>query len=356
MKLEAKALLDILSVPCRVAGKRTTLPALNCILFGTSSGQLIATATDLDVWVERRMPVPNPSETLPYVCVNAQRLLNCIRSASGQISIDLKGHKLIVSGKGWTQSLGVLGEKEFPQRPAGMEVTCFTIDPVDLADAISTVAWCVDHDLAAKPWGRTVMVKASENSIRAEAFKRVLYTSYTRAAKCESCEFMVPGAQASLLCEAMLVADAKVNCSDKRLTVSNATGLVSALLPEDQWPDSDKITKSKAHPCGSVDSMALCDALRRITSIHSDDKVAKVNAEVADALRIHSQTQVDSCDETVALDNSPGGAQVFMCNAFLWLQAMERFEAGPVELRVNDVQLFMEQGTKTTILSLMKNL
>lgn len=153
MKVNRQDLLSVIRRVAPFAKTRTTQPILSMVKIEALNGRLHATASDGQAFVESICECDG--NEMPY-CVSPGPLLAL--SAYGPDTLDLSVDKNRLKVKcGAMASLSTLDAKEFPAWPE--DTKALGVNPCDLAEAISSVAW------AANPSARSY----------AETMKRVVW-------------------------------------------------------------------------------------------------------------------------------------------------------------------------------------
>ena len=130
-----------------IAEKKTTMPILGNILLKTDGDKVIATATDLEIGVESRIPCKVEQEG--QICLPASHLIGIIRELPDddvQFETQTNSWVTISSGKAQFKIAGVTGE-EFPKIPTENEFSFQNIRRETFEKAIdkTSFAICLDE-------------------------------------------------------------------------------------------------------------------------------------------------------------------------------------------------------------------
>lgn len=121
--LKRTALLHALELIGRISTKHITNPLLQCVLLKVQDGELVATATNLEIGIS--VPVAAASEALE-VAVPATTLLQVVNLMSDRsITLTLEGDVLVVEGQRSQTNVKTFPVDEFPTIP---QVTTDTRD------------------------------------------------------------------------------------------------------------------------------------------------------------------------------------------------------------------------------------
>lgn len=109
----ASELADVLALFDKVIERRTTVPALGCVLLNAENGRLAIYGTDLDMELSTQLPYSGP----PFTALVSHRALTAamrsIEDALGFPAFAISSDKLIIRGGAATFTLNTLKPKEY---------------------------------------------------------------------------------------------------------------------------------------------------------------------------------------------------------------------------------------------------
>jgi len=341
MKIESKALRQIMADIVKLSAKRTPLPILNHMLLKAEGGRLTVAGTDLDIWIERSIECGKTS--IPALCVNAKRLWSCVDGAGEKVDISYnqKSKRLSVASDGWSQELSTLEADEFPKSPVvgGKPIG---INFGDLAAGIKAVAWCASDVGDSAPWTRTVKVEGTAKALRCFASDRKSIAEFNRASICGDVNFVLPAAAADVVSNALLTEGSEMTLSDKRITVRSDSAIVSAVLMDASWPNVSGYTGAKVVKCGKVDKEAMRAACKRLGGLFPEGFAPVKMTATKNELTMTAKTPTDSGEELLEIEGGQKHGIDFDC--LRAAEALGHFEDGKVQLGVTENTILLEQG------------
>lgn len=130
-----------------IADKKSTMPVLaHTLLEGTSEGELIASATDLDVGLSGKYEAE--VEESGAVAVHARQLFDIVKSLpTDTLSLETKENNWIEIKAGASHfNLVGMSPDEFPELPTHDQIETFTVPAKDLIQMIDRTIFCVSTD------------------------------------------------------------------------------------------------------------------------------------------------------------------------------------------------------------------
>ncbi|MCS7081940.1 MAG: DNA polymerase III subunit beta [Bacteroidetes bacterium] len=144
LELASDALLTALQVLAPAIPSRSTMPILECVLLESDGHGLRLSATDLEIFVERSLPLSAP----PFrVAVPARRLLDTLRALDTEpIVLEVASGSLQLTTAHGRYRMATLPAEEFPSRPNLEEGTELASSAEELRQAIEQVLFAASTD------------------------------------------------------------------------------------------------------------------------------------------------------------------------------------------------------------------
>lgn len=260
MKASKTNLLSALELPCSIAGRRQSLPILNCVHLEAKDGILTIKGSDLD---QTAVIVCVCEGELAPLCVRAKTIVDIISMGSDSVELSLPSKRLLVKN-GATTEIAISDPREFPadseEKPTGKGVNC-----TDLSKAIRAVKWA-----AAKEDYRYVLqsvhVLASPKMLIAESSSGRELAYYSIPSITSSFEFVLPVAVAGHLADALEKDGAILRLSDKLVRCDYSSGnSYSCKLVEGAFPDTTFMRSFKRLHIGDIARDEWVSVFRKIT-------------------------------------------------------------------------------------------
>lgn len=260
MKIETKALAKAIELPARLAGKRSTLPVLNCLLLEAVDGMLVVTGSNLDVFATERVPYSEDAAEGFPVCVRADLVVAALggMGESVELKIDPKTKRLVLSGD-TTLKLSCLSGKGFPEIPKA-PAKGLGVNAEDLAKAIGSVAWACSTD-SGRYIINGVYIECGPKSIQCVATNGNLLASRQLASIAAKFEAIMPSSCVSAILAGLECKGASFSLSEKRAFVSHDSGCVSSNLIDGTYPNWKQVVPKDPDVLGSVDRKLTVEAL-----------------------------------------------------------------------------------------------
>ncbi len=140
IRVSRKLLLSTLNEMAVVAPKDSTVPIVKCVFMQVEPRLLRVRATDLEVHVQRTIPISGAEEFC--VVVDLRQLIAVVKGAAAdEIEMEAQDSGLVVSGSGASIKLEGRGVKDFPVKPACEAETGVEVDMSRLYEAVDRVAF-----------------------------------------------------------------------------------------------------------------------------------------------------------------------------------------------------------------------
>lgn len=349
MKLKRDDLLPALDALMPIAGRRTTLPALNCIRLEGNNGHLSLRASNLDC--DSTINIPCTGKIAP-VCVPARVLHAATDGDADTITFEPEEKlRLRVIGNGEAR-LACLDPEEFVAEP-DKSGKAIGVNPLDLARAIKSVAWAASlPDALRLP---QVYVYLSAKEIHCIGTDKKTFASIRLLSIAADCKFMVPEAQAGMFSEALTLPGAQLFVGEKNCSVEHDSGRVFVRLAEGGGPDPRRVMESPKEPIGEVAVVPWITALSTCCELSSDkDNYTVVRTEFEpNGIDVLFNGGANGYETKV-----PGSFEKWTCtlDARRAVKALKQFDAEKVKLfRWGDMGLLAEAGEMSIGLALMRN-
>lgn len=197
MKASKTNLLSALELPCSIAGRRQSLPILNCVHLEAKDGILTIKGSDLDQLAIISCECEGDLEPL---CVKGGTLATIVGYGKDLIELSVTNGRLVCKN-GATVELPILASDEFPPDPEskikGRGVNCG-----DLAKAIRAVKWAASKE-EARYMLQSVHVLASAKLLVVESTTGRELAHYALPAISAAFECVIPSAMASHLADCL---------------------------------------------------------------------------------------------------------------------------------------------------------
>jgi DNA polymerase-3 subunit beta len=285
MKIETKALAKAIELPARLAGKRSTLPVLNCLLLDAVDGMLVVTGSNLDVFATERVPYSeDASEGFP-VCVRADLVVAALggMGESVELKIDPKTKRLVLSGD-TTLRLSCQAGKEFPEIPKAPEKG-LGVNAEDLARAIKSVAWACSTDP-----GRYILngvyIECGPKSIQCVATNGCLLASRQLSSIAAKFEAILPLSSVPFILAALEHKGASFALTENKAFVTHDSGCVSLTLVAGTYPNWKQVVPKEPDAVGTLERESLLGALKlalRVSATAPDPKMVCVRVKFSKA-------------------------------------------------------------------------
>lgn len=276
-----------------VVGGNPSLAILNNVAIAPQNGLLTLTATNLDVYAQRRVAFED--EALPAVTVPAKALTDFVGGFSGDtLKLDVDGTKLRITSGRQKATLAITDADEFPVFPALDSSNSTTITREEF-DAVAGRVGSFAASDSARPILTGVQVQGNGERIRFAAADNyrvgVLYLDHQA-----TLDIVVPAA--SLAAAQKVLAGAYVNFTTdgRQIMLTSESGLLLSRLIEGNYPNIDPIlpTNFSVTLLISEDELA---AAAKLASIANADIVKAEESE--GGLRIFASDYDKEFDTTL---------------------------------------------------------
>lgn len=273
MKIESAKFRAALSPLYRLAGKRMTLPILNCVWMEGRDGNLSIRATDIDQDQTERIPCEG--DLLP-VCVPVALLRGLSEIARDQITLELNKDRLTFDSGG-KAIIGTIPVAEFPAEPTEKAET-IGVGVADLIECICAVEWAQSADSMGRPALCCVHVTTEAKRIFAEATTGKNYAKIEKPAIAAPSEFTIERPFVSAFCEALKRPEATLALSEKHLFVNHAEGRYICKRSELTYPSTKNFCTWKEPKIGSLPVGEILE-VASISKQMATDEMARIQVK-----------------------------------------------------------------------------
>ncbi len=278
--VERSALAKALNHVASVVERRNTIPILSNVLMRASAGELILTATDLDLEIVESIPAEVAAEGA--TTVPAHVLNDIVRKLpdGAQVSLELKpedGRMILTCGQARFQ-LQVLPPTDFPMLDADDLTTVFTLAGGDLKRLIEKTSFAISTEETRYYLNGIYLHVSGEGG---DARLRAVATDGHRLAQAEaplpSGASGMPGvimprktvAEMDKLVDAP-DSDVKVELSDAKLRLTAGRVVLTSKLIDGSFPDYQRVIPQSNDKMLTVDNSEFAHAVDRVSTLSSD--------------------------------------------------------------------------------------
>ena len=321
LSIERTALLKSLSHVQNVVERRSTIPILSNVKLRADSGELVMTATDMDLSLEAHEParVAEPGETT----VAAHTLFDIIRKLpeGSEVSLEIGRPREGVSGVELTVRAGrsvfnlpCLPSDEFPAMPGdGLDVR-FEIPAADLRKLIDKTRFAVSTEETRYYLNGIHMharIEGATSTLRGVATDghRLARVEVALPAGAENIPaIIVPRKTVGELRKLIETVDGHVtvDVSDKRIRFLLDSAVLVSRLIEGTFPDYERVIPSGNETIAKLEAKPFADAVDRVATI-STERARAVKLHFEDERVILSAVSAESGRAVEELDGSLDG-------------------------------------------------
>jgi DNA polymerase-3 subunit beta len=272
IELRNEDLLEALGVLAPAVPSRSTIPILECVLLESDGSQLVLSATDLEIFVTRTLPI----ETEPFrLAVPARRLLETLRAIDEEmllVQVDPDAVELRTSRGRYR--IAARGQEEFPSRPdleGGVELESET-EP--LARAMETVLFAASRD-DLRPALNGVLWEVHPEEVRLVAtdshrLVRLVSSGLIRNPQGATLQAIIPERAMGLLEKMLRRSDSDTDTCRIRLGANQASfqwsgTLFTTRLIQESYPNYEAVIPVEWQRRVRFDREAFLRALKRVS-------------------------------------------------------------------------------------------
>lgn len=352
MKLLKEHLLPAVNALMPIAGKRTTLPILNCIRLEGDNGHLSLRASNLDCDATFRVECKGK---LPPVCVPARALHTLVSGGAETISLEPEEKNRLVVESGGTARLACLEAKDFVANP-DQTGKAIGANPTDLARAIKSVVWgatrYVVHDDKIANDLDFVFVFVSAKSILCVGTDRRSFAFCHIPAIGADCEFQLPTSQASAFVTALLADDdAQLHLGEKHASVRHKGGEVYVRLSDAAAPPVKKAFELPREPIGEIELEPFRSEISKCCALSANQFAPVTLSFSKSGLKLAFNGGAHGYDTTLAGDFKDLEIKL---DAFRLDKALREMATEKVKISRPDTALSFESGELLATISILK--
>ena len=260
MNVNTKALRAALQA-CSAAIENRTLPILTNVRLESNGSTLTLFATDLNVFIERRVECDG---ILPPCCIGHKLLMQVLEQVQAE-SVEIRlENKLVItdSGSKSVSRLGVLDAKDFPLWPVH-PVKPIAVNCIDLANALDSVSWaCAKGDRAVgNPKLENIAVILSAKEMNCIGFEGRIFAHYGKASICGDYACRLPAEFSDPIVTALNEPHSLLSGGENNLCVEHEHGRTAVKLSELQY--STEWQRFLAQKNGSLSLRVKTDDIKR---------------------------------------------------------------------------------------------
>ena len=273
-------LLQALNTVSGAVPSKSTLPILETVLFEREGDQLRLSATDLEISIQRTLPVQFESNGTPEanrVAVPARRLLDTLKALPElpvQFSSDEEFHVVLRTDQGEYRMVG-FDPAEYPEIPEVSTEHMLAFPGDMLKRAVQKTAFAVSKD-ALRPamMGIFFQVKPEETRVVATDGHRLVRLALKGLAYPDSLEFIVPE-KALALAGKVVDGETQVAVDDRFVSFTSGPARVTSRLIDETYPNYEAVIPLDNDRRLTVNRLSMLAAVRRV-SLYSSSMTHQV--------------------------------------------------------------------------------
>lgn len=320
MKINREKLLEALGVSGSVAGKRTTLPILNCVRLGSRVGRLQIRGTDLDRDIIAEVDCDGD---LPQVCLPV-RLIASFSQHSNAETIDIKQISdgwIRCDGGSTSAEIPYMPLKDFPADLTDKE-TAVGVNTKDIADGIEAVSWAAiaEHgDFIVS----CVRIRAKEGRVICEACDRRTLAYFSRGSIAADFDFLLPFQSAMAAVDFLRRDGAVLSVGEKSMSVKYEGAIFTAKLANANPLASHLLLGVERQPLGKIKRSELLSALV-VCMVPNSDKFFQIEFQFSSSgLRLECEESGFKLSKAVSGQFAPYIGRLGIDRAYAALKAIK---------------------------------
>jgi DNA polymerase-3 subunit beta len=306
-------LLDGISTVQKAVTGKTTLPILEGILINAKKGQLLLTATDLDLGIETRIPCEIFREG--SVVLNSRLFGEIIRKLPDtevEIQVDGSNKAAILCGK---SKFNLVGQDpgEYPELPSINENTMYSIPQDLLKDMIRQTIFAAAQD-ETRPILTGVLFEVKDgvlSMVALDAYRLALRRSHIGSQSTISS--VIPGKTLNEVGKILMPSEEEVAItftSNHILFTINGTRVISRLL-DGEFINYRQIIPEEYKLRVKVNSRELLDSIERASLLAKEGKTNLIKMDIKEGLMvITSNSHLGNVYEEVPVSTEGGELQI----------------------------------------------
>lgn len=348
MNITRKTFLAAFEKVAPLAGKRTTIPILNCVRLEAQNGQLEIMASNLECFAAAKCEIDG---SMKPICVSASVLGGLLKTAGEEVALEiLKGDRLSFSSNG-TAEIAFQSADEFPAFPKD-KAKAIGIPTTDLAEAMQSVAWAALNKDDGRFILKTVWVKAEAKSLTCAATDGTWLDYINRPLICAECEFMVPSIYAGELAEVLSQEGATFALSDNYAIAESPSLVVASKLVDGRFPSVQQILNQRKNQIGDINLKDIIPAISTVLMVSSGVEFnPTVFSFSKDGIGIEFKSSGNNYKTAIP---AKVRGESFRIDAARANAVFRHWEADSVRASLGECRaLFLEKGDRTTVLMLL---
>jgi DNA polymerase-3 subunit beta len=333
-------LLKNLQMVEHAVNERSTLPILANVLLETGDGELTLTATDLDVGIQCRFPLPQPAEK-GAVALPARKLTTIIRELPDDtVTLEAKkNHAAIVNCGASSFRIPGLPAEDFPVLPSDADSEGVTIPQSALKSLVAQTAYAMSMEetrfilngaLLTLQKGQLVMVATDG--------RRLAIASAPVSGGKQTLEAVVPSKTVRELGRLLQDDTGEVTIAplkDNQLTFRFGYITMVTRLIEGQFPAYDKVVPPPAKHSIACSRQLLINAIKRAGLMTTATSQAIVFELSRDKLIVSKESaELGSAREELAVGYG-GESMTIAFNPEFWLDVLKVLDTDEVAIEVS---------------------
>lgn len=254
----------------KLAGRRLSLPILNCVHMEAKDGTLSLRATDIDQDQTETLPCDGE---LQACCASVSTLSRLVAIGKDKTELTLDKGWLVVDSNGKAR-IGTQPIAEFPAKIEGGFVSV-GVQPADLLQCISTVKFAQSTDNNSRQALCCVHVITEPHRIFAEATTGKNWAKIELLAVAAASEFTVTNGFVDGFCAALERENSVFALSEKHLRVTHEFGCYACKRSELSYPNTKGFVSGKERHIGQIQTAELLE-VAEICRQMATDEMARV--------------------------------------------------------------------------------
>lgn len=342
-QVDSKKLRETLGLVAKLAGTKSTMPVLGCVLFDmdAKAGRIHLTATNVDMWVSSSFAA-EVSENASF-CVSSKMLTQVVGALAGdELTLETITGKIRIASGPSNFRLFTISAEEFPKMQPVIAAREMVFSQADLLARINSVQAAQSSDTTRYILNGIFIDRRDDGTLYFVATDgRRLHNNKSESVKGATASLILPAAAVSKLTSLLkFEGHVAVKLDEKKVEfcIERTEGQIvfTSKVVEGRFPDWAKVIPSFTENTFEVNREALAGAIRRMAMICSEkaNSVALTIEHEKITMRASSPDLGESSDE-VSIVNSRKIAGGFACNPDFLLAALDGAAAETIKVAVN---------------------
>lgn len=333
-------LLKSLQMVEHAVNDRSTLPILANVLLEISDGELTLTATDLDVGIQCRFPLPMPVEK-GAVALPARKLTTIIRELPDEtVTLEAKkNHAAIVNCGASSFRIPGLPAEDFPMLPSDQHAEGVTIPQAALKSLVARTGYAMSMEETRFILnGALLTLQKNMLVMVATDGRRLAIASAPVTGSKQALEAVIPAKTVRELGRLLQDETDDVTIAplkDNQLTFRFGRVTMVTRLIEGQFPAYDKVVPAPSKHSIGCSRQALINAIRRAGLMTTATSQAVVFELSRDKLVVSKESaELGSAREELAVSYG-GESMTIAFNPEFWLDVLKILDTEDVSIEVS---------------------